>query len=1048
MRSKHVAREVYFAEEAQIPILPIRIDDAGLTGSLKYLLGLSHYLDIGKQDLSEKADMVLAALRQSSGPKETISKPSIVSAESLRGACHQILKKYPGEVYFHLSIKSVPGVADACLLKPDIIDGEDLLHRMDKQLEETSFVFLVGDAGSGKSITLREIERVTARNLLDRLSDSHSMSHLSKQGARLPITIDLTRMDFTMPDCVSLLESQLFLSISRMGFESGAESQARRHMRFLCDSAGLLLLVDGINQIAPGNRDRCIRALQEIRATYRAIRVIVAARPHSFLAPAGLRSVEISPLAGQQASIFLIQHGLSEERADDLLEALAESGPSLAWAATNPFFLMLACEQVTYVGDTPKHLAELLDAFVERRLVDVARDGPEALLLRRCLHTVANSIPNPGGSLRHDAIVDVLSNRLSDNSLDARQVLTILERAGLMESADHYAAFWHQNVHEFLIADDAAYRCTEGLPPEGRLTLTEGSPGERELQRLFQAFIKEGEPWDIIVRFFAERADARSQISAARVLRNKNPRLAALVFRSIANSASPEAGQLLATFQATANKYLLKAERAYGHWIRRALLWAAYIFGFLIIFIPPEEIEGSYTIVSGVLLFVFLFVWDILNLVLIFTVPLLLVLLGVRTLQRRSRDRVAETQISVLHILGDEDSIKLHSAWYDKAHRGDLRSRTLRGLLLTLPPACEPFDEATACELLLKGKGRLYQLSMLANRGTKVCLESISYAMRVGDRSVGFLLAVLATLVRIQRRNPETRAFVADILCEAAEGEDSPSLLRIWAARILESWEVITKRERKKFEHRAGRQIFQNLLKLIFFCMVTWFYAYLLDSFITNILLKDADYRNLYDSFIFSFAILLWAGSWMRNKVASLPRPFGYLSLLPDLYFLQFRPLYRIKRAVLGRWRGFVDFGRDLDSLWALLRDEPEKCEQIACESRDHGFVSEPSVLANAGVAWLRRGDEEKAGYWLNLAMENVISHWGFRHAVERYLELLPRLKIVRDEDAARFKKVRDEIREEFQLMTSSQASGWANRTLKQEQKRSRKKKSAMSKLK
>jgi hypothetical protein len=837
MRSKHVAREVYFAEEAQIPVLPIRIDGADLDGSLKYLLGLSHHLDIAEQGLSGRTEEVLATIRRSCGAREEPAEPPIVSAEALRGACHQILDREPGEEYFRLSVQSVQETPDASLIKPDSGSGENLLRRLIRGLEETSFVFLVGEAGSGKSMTLREIARASARNLLNRLGDDRSVSHLSMAGARLPILVDLTRMDFNKSDCVSIIESQIFLSLSRLGLESRVESQERSRMRFLCASAGLLLLVDGINQIVPEHRDRCVQALQEIRATYRAVQVLVAARPRSFLAPAELRSVEIAPLTGQQSLAFLNKRGLSTERAEALLEEFAQSGTSLAWAASNPFFLTLACEQLTRSGDTPAHLADLLSAFVERRLADVASFGQEALLLRRCLHSVASSIPHPGGSLRYDALLDAVSKGLSEGTIGAPRVLALLERAGLIESADDYAAFWHQNVHEFLIADAAAYHCTEGLPPEGRLTLAEGSTGERELQRLFRLFVSRGEPWDVVVRLFAERAEARSKLGAVRALRRKTPRLAALVFRSIAISASPQAKQLLPAFHATANKCLLKAERAYGHRLRRALIWAAYLFGLLLIFLPPEEIEGSYTIVSGMLLLVFIIVWDILNLVLIVTVPLLLMLLGMRTLLRRSRDRGAETQLSVLQILGDEESMALHASWYDKARRGDLSSTSLRGLLLASPPACEPFDEAAACKLLLEGKGRLYQLSMLANRGTKACLESIFYALRIGDRSVGFFLAAFATLVRIKRRNPETRASVADLFREVAEDGDTPGEIQTWAARILESWKIITKRERQVFEKRAGAKGFQILLAAVPFIAVTWIYVYLLDSFfVTSVL--------------------------------------------------------------------------------------------------------------------------------------------------------------------------------------------------------------------
>lgn len=1039
MRSKHVAREVYFAEETQIPVLPIRIDGSDLDGSLKYLLGLSHHLDIAEQGLLARTDEVLAAIHRSCGPREEPSEPPIASAEALRSACHQILEMEAEEEYFRLSVQSVKETSDASHLKPNSDSDENILRRLIQGLEETSFVFLVGEAGSGKSMSLREIARVYARNLLNQLGDERSMSHLSMTDARLPVLLDLTRMDFNKPDCVSILESQLFLSLSRLGLEPRFESQKRSNMRFLCASAGLLLLVDGLNQIVPEHRDSCVQALQEIRTAYRDVQVLVAARPRSFLAPAELRSVEIAPLNGQQALAFLNQRGMSAERAEALLDDFAHSGTSLARAASNPFFLTLACDQLNRNGDTPAHLADLLNEFVERRIADVASFGQEALLLRRCLHSVASSIQHPGGSLRYDALLDAVSKGLSEGKNDAPRILTLLERTGLIESVDDYTAFWHQNVHEFLIADAIAYHCTDGLPPEGRLTLAEGSTGERELQRLFKLFVTRGEPWDVVVRLFAERAEVRSKLGAVQALRVKTPRLAAIVFRSIAIRANPKVKELLDNFHVTASKCLLKAERAYGHRLRRALLWLAYLFGLLAIFTPPEEIDGTYTAVSFMLLFIYITIWDILILFLIVTVPLLLVLLSVRTLQRHSRDRNAEKQISVLQILGDEESVALHSSWYDQARRGDLRSTTLRGLLLASPPACEPFDEANACELLLEGKERLYQLSMLASRGTKACLESVFYAVRIGDRSVGFFMAALATLVRIQRRNPETRSSVADLFREVAEDDGTPGDIRSWAARILESWKLVTKSERQGFEKRAVVQAIQYLLTIIPFIAVTWTYIYLLDTFVISSILGGSTVgQTIYSNLSVLFVVFLYVGSWARNKVASIPRPIGYLALVPDLYGLQFLPLWRMERAVLGRWYGSIYHGRSAESLWALLRNKPERCELIAYESRDQGITSEPQVLANAGVAWLWRGDEERAVYWLNLAMENLNSKWRFRHEVERYLELLPRLKVVRGENAVRFAKVRETLREGFKLKSSSQASGWAKKTLKQEKRRSR----------
>jgi formylglycine-generating enzyme required for sulfatase activity len=78
--SQHVMREVERAVNCEVPVIPVRIQDVSLSGSMEYLVGSLQWLDALtpplKPHLEALARRVLALLAESGGPEASAAQPS------------------------------------------------------------------------------------------------------------------------------------------------------------------------------------------------------------------------------------------------------------------------------------------------------------------------------------------------------------------------------------------------------------------------------------------------------------------------------------------------------------------------------------------------------------------------------------------------------------------------------------------------------------------------------------------------------------------------------------------------------------------------------------------------------------------------------------------------------------------------------------------------------------------------------------------------------------------------------------------------------------
>ncbi|MFD8811148.1 NACHT domain-containing protein [Streptomyces sp. NPDC059627] len=387
----------------------------------------------------------------------------------------------------------------------------------DQALADHDRVLLRGVAGSGKTTLVQWLAVTAARG---------------ERGDRIPFVLPLRTL-VRRPE--GLPAPDAFLTAVRVPFH--ANQPAGWADRVLAARRGLLL-VDGLDEIPPRERERTRRWLRELLDTYPGNQWLVTSRPSAvredWLAADGFTELALTPMGQDETTAFIARwHTAARvgatadlERLDayerSLLDAV-RTKPDLGRLATNPLMCGLICAlHRDRRGFLPHGRQDLYDAALSMLLTrrdeerDMFRDGspgirlgerPQVQILQRLAYWLIRNNQSELDRERAERIVaDVLPSLPAAAAQgDAPAVLAhLLLRSGLLrEPAVGTVEFVHRTFQDYLGAKAAVEDGDFGL-------LVRGAPDEQ---------------WADVVRMAVAHARPRERAELLRDLTDSAARL-------------------------------------------------------------------------------------------------------------------------------------------------------------------------------------------------------------------------------------------------------------------------------------------------------------------------------------------------------------------------------------------------------------------------------------------------------------------------------------------------------------------------------------------
>jgi serine/threonine protein kinase/DNA polymerase III delta prime subunit len=218
------------------------------------------------------------------------------------------------------------------------------MHISDVYDKAAGELLILGAPGSGKTTLLLEL----ARSLLDR----------AEQDENHPIPVVLTLSSWTM--------KQLRL-VDWLVEELVSKYQVPRKLgQALVDGEQILPLLDGLDEVAPGERKACIKAINTYRQEHGLVSLVVSCRRADYLAE--MMRVQLS-------SAVVIQQ-LTEQQIDDYL---AQGGAPI----TSLRYVLRQNTELRELACTPLMLSILTLAYYNMPVTELLRPASSAIRLRQ-----------------------------------------------------------------------------------------------------------------------------------------------------------------------------------------------------------------------------------------------------------------------------------------------------------------------------------------------------------------------------------------------------------------------------------------------------------------------------------------------------------------------------------------------------------------------------------------------------------------------------------------------------------------------------------------
>lgn len=317
-------------------------------------------------------------------------------------------------------------------------------------IEKQRCLLLLGNAGAGKSASLRHIAAL--------LSSPASLPKdtPAELAGVMPVYLELSRFraipGMTPLTAILALIAELLhatLQVERVPSE--------RAVHKLLLGERLILLLDGLNEVAPESREACVRGIQDLATKYSGVRIIVGTRYFQAEELGDWEAVALQELQGPQISEFLGQHLGAAQSEQIAGEIMASHLPLLRLPLFLKFIADLARAPSTtqsfvngsrsfMVARYAKHLLSRDTAAGAPRAQEpraAATDLEETLMrLAELCHRVGQSVPLVEASR-------VISEAGGVPAQKVEQTLAQLCQMGVLLKDGEYIRFWHQTLLDY-----------------------------------------------------------------------------------------------------------------------------------------------------------------------------------------------------------------------------------------------------------------------------------------------------------------------------------------------------------------------------------------------------------------------------------------------------------------------------------------------------------------------------------------------------------------------------------------------------------------------
>jgi len=250
----------------------------------------------------------------------------------------------------------------------EFLHSEQRNFDIEDLIAENEYLLIEGEAGSGKTTLFRHFAYMTLCEKNWKNFDGF-----------LPILIflkDIKDADFgKIPAGKALAESILHhhLSLSDCGIDTEV-------FRCFCNAGKAVILLDGLDEIAPELRDKVVRSFADFRNIHNRCKFVLSGRPHGISGAVverfGNRHVKILSLNITQVEEFITRwfryvydadSKIGERTANDMIGEI-RSNPNIERLVDNPLLLSAICILYHDGKELPNQRAELYKKFVNNLL--------------------------------------------------------------------------------------------------------------------------------------------------------------------------------------------------------------------------------------------------------------------------------------------------------------------------------------------------------------------------------------------------------------------------------------------------------------------------------------------------------------------------------------------------------------------------------------------------------------------------------------------------------------------------------------------------------